>query len=99
MCFSTPTLRLSVASCDTERAAAELTEVHRLRVDDPLFHFDLEPITPQGISTASCDKLSQRNLAIDNSENPGSPETHRVQHTFAIHPTTSSLCQSRVPTN
>jgi len=60
-------------------------------------NFDLDPITPQGISTASCDKLSQRNLAIDNSENPGSPQTHRVQHTFAIHPTTSQPLPKQGP--
>jgi hypothetical protein len=60
-------------------------------------NFDLEAITPQGISTASSDKLSQRNLAIDNSENPGSPETHRVQHTFAIHPTTSTPLPKQGP--
>jgi len=48
---------------------------------------DWDTITPQGISTAACDRLSQRNLAIDHSDNPGSADTHRVQHTFAIHPT------------
>lgn len=51
-------------------------------------NFDLDPISPIGVSTGSSDKLSQRNLAIDNSENPGAPASHRVQHTFAIHPTT-----------
>lgn len=52
-------------------------------------NFDQEAISPQGVSTASSDMLSQRNLAIDNSDNPGGPQTHRVQHTFTIHPTTS----------
>jgi L-Lysine epsilon oxidase N-terminal/L-lysine epsilon oxidase C-terminal domain len=60
-------------------------------------NFDLDPITPQGTSTASSDKLSQRNLAIDNSENPGSAETHRVQHTFAIRPTTSNPLPKQGP--
>ncbi|HEX7140335.1 MAG TPA: hypothetical protein VF219_20965, partial [Vicinamibacterales bacterium] len=53
-------------------------------------NFDLDPIQPQGISTDSCDMLSQRNLAIDNSQNPGIAATRRVQHTFAIHPTTAN---------
>jgi len=53
-------------------------------------NFDQEAITPAGVSTASSGMLSQRNLAIDNSENPGSPNSHRVQHTFEVHPTTSS---------
>jgi hypothetical protein len=30
------------------------------------------------------DKLSQRNLAIVESDNPGGPETHTIQHTFEI---------------
>lgn len=53
-------------------------------------NYDLAPITPEGISTAASDQLSQRNLAIDHSNNPGNADTHRVQHTFAIHPTTAS---------
>lgn len=60
-------------------------------------NFDLDPITTQGISTASSDKLSQRNLAIDNSENPGQSDSHRVQHTFAIHPTTSTPLPKQGP--
>jgi hypothetical protein len=53
-------------------------------------NYNLAPITPTGVSTAASDLLSQRNLAIDHSNNPGSPATHRVQHTFAIHPTTAN---------
>jgi hypothetical protein len=60
-------------------------------------NFDLDPISPQGVSTASSDKLSQRNLAIDHSDNPGSTDTHRVQHTFAIHPTTSKPAPKQGP--
>jgi hypothetical protein len=59
--------------------------------------FDLGPAIPAGISTANCGSLSQRNLAIDNSENPGSLDTHRVQHTFAIHPTTSTPLPKQGP--
>jgi hypothetical protein len=60
-------------------------------------NFDLDPITPQGISTGACDKLSQRNLAIDHSQNPGSLATHRVQHTFAIRPTTANPAPKQGP--
>ncbi len=60
-------------------------------------NFDQEAITPQGISTASSDMLSQRNLSIDNSDNPGSADTHRVQHTFSIHPTTSKPAPRQGP--
>jgi hypothetical protein len=50
-------------------------------------NFDLDPIAP-GATTASSDKLAQRNLSIDHSDNPGATDTHRVQHTFTIRPTT-----------
>lgn len=60
-------------------------------------NFDPDLITTQGISTASSGKLSQRNLAIDHGENPGSLETRRVQHTFAIHPTTSKPLRKQGP--
>ena len=59
--------------------------------------FDPDPITQVGISTASSDKLSQRNLSIDNSNNPGNPVTRRVQHSFAIHPTTSNPAPQQGP--
>jgi hypothetical protein len=59
--------------------------------------FDPEGISPPGVSTASSDMLSQRNLAIDNSDNPGSADSHRVQHTFAIHPTTSTPVAKQGP--
>ncbi len=52
-------------------------------------NFDPDPIAV-GSTTAACDRLEQRNLSIDHSDNPGAPETHRVQHTFTIRPTTSN---------
>ena len=52
-------------------------------------NFDLDPI-PVGSTTAACDRLAQRNLSIDHSDNPGAADTHRVQHTFTIRPTTSN---------
>ena len=51
-------------------------------------NFDPDPI-PVGSTTAACDRLAQRNLSIDHSDNPGATDTHRVQHTFTIRPTTS----------
>ena len=50
-------------------------------------NFDLDPI-PVGATTSSSDKLAQRNLSIDHSDNPGAPDSRRVQHTFSIRPTT-----------
>jgi hypothetical protein len=50
-------------------------------------NFDLDPI-PTGATTGNSDKLAQRNLSIDHSDNPGAADTHRVQHTFTIKPTT-----------
>jgi hypothetical protein len=46
-------------------------------------HFDKDPV-PQGASPGSNDNLAQRNLAIVESDNPGSLATHTVQHTFEI---------------
>lgn len=45
--------------------------------------FGPDPTQP-GATPASSDNLSQRNLAIVSSDNPGDPVTHRVQHTFEI---------------
>ncbi len=52
--------------------------------------FDGDPIAT-GASTASSDKLAQRNLAIVQSDNPGSAASHRVQHTFDVKPTRATL--------
>lgn len=60
-------------------------------------NFDPDPTTPDpagtdqlqpGDSPADSDNLSQRNLAIVESENPGGPATRSVQHTFDLKPTT-----------
>ena len=45
----------------------------------------VDPI-PNGATPGSSDRLAQRNLAIVESDNPGSPETHIVQHTLMIKP-------------
>jgi hypothetical protein len=59
-------------------------------------NFDLDPIQP-GATTANSDKLAQRNLAIDHSDNPGAADTHRVQHTFTIRPTTAAPLPKQGP--
>jgi hypothetical protein len=59
-------------------------------------NFDPDPI-PVGSTTAACDRLAQRNLSIDHSDNPGATDTHRVQHTFTIRPTTSTPAPRQGP--
>jgi hypothetical protein len=41
--------------------------------------------------------LSQRNLAIDNGENPGATASRRVEHSFAIRPTAGNLAPKQAP--
>ncbi len=58
--------------------------------------FDPQPITP-GATPASSDKLSQRNLAIVESDNPGSLASHRIPNTFDIKPTREALPKGWTP--
>src|SRR5271154_5719308 len=58
--------------------------------------FDGDPIST-GATTANSDKLAQRNLSIDFSDNPGSTATHRVQHSFTIRPTAAALAAGQRP--
>ena len=44
-----------------------------------------DPI-PVGATPSSSGQLAQRNLAFDNSGNPGWPSTHTVQHTLLVKP-------------
>lgn len=46
-------------------------------------YFEPDPIN-EGATPANNDNLSQRNLAIVESDNPGNAATHTVQHTFEI---------------
>lgn len=48
-------------------------------------HFPPDPI-PLGSTPGSNDNLSQRNLVIVDSDNPGGAATHTVQHTFEVKP-------------
>jgi hypothetical protein len=45
---------------------------------------------PNGATPASSDRLAQRNLAIVESDNPGTPATHVVQHTLLVKPSQAS---------
>lgn len=59
--------------------------------------FASDPI-PVGATPGNNDNLSQRNLAILESDNPGSVATHTVQHTFEIKPSTRrGVVQPAVP--
>jgi len=48
-------------------------------------HYPLDPI-PNGATPGSHDNLSQRNLVVVDSDNPGTAATHTVQSTFEIKP-------------
>jgi murein tripeptide amidase MpaA len=50
----------------------------------------LDPIA-NGATPASSDRLSQRNLAIVESDNPGGESTHRVQHTLLVKPSATGV--------
>jgi hypothetical protein len=52
--------------------------------------FDPEPIA-NGQSPSTSDKLSQRNLTIVASDNPGTAASHRIPDTFEIRPTHETL--------
>jgi len=49
-------------------------------------NFENDPI-PQGVTPANSDNLSQRNLAIEGSDNPGGADSHTLALTFEIDPT------------
>lgn len=58
--------------------------------------FDGFPVA-EGTSTASSAMLSQRNLAIDDSENPGATASRVASHTFTIRPTTGNPAPQQGP--
>jgi len=49
-------------------------------------HYTQDPIA-NGATCGTSDNLSQRNILLDLSDNPGSGATHLVQHTFELKPT------------
>jgi Domain of unknown function (DUF1929) len=62
--------------------------VHQCLVAEVHFDPDGDNIgmIPPNATPGSSDKLSQRNLAIVESDNPGNADTHTIQHTFEIKP-------------
>lgn len=52
--------------------------------------FEADPI-PAGATPGSSDNLSQRNLAIEESANPGNALTRTVQHSFELKPSRGAL--------
>lgn len=66
------------------RSIQELTRGRHTCVVSEIF-FEPDP-TQAGETPDSSDNLSQRNLAILHSDNPGGPDSHTVMHTFEIKP-------------
>jgi hypothetical protein len=76
------------ASC---RSIQELTRGrHVCVVSEVFFEQDL---TQGGETPGSSDNLSQRNLAILQSDNPGGPDSHTVMHTFEIKPSSGAVIE------
>ena len=69
------------ASC---QSIQELTRARHMCIVSEIF-FD-QDLTVEGETPDSSDNLAQRNLAILHSDNPGSPDSHTVMHTFEIQP-------------
>lgn len=69
------------ASC---QSIQELTRARHMCIVAEVF-FE-EDLTVGGETPGSSDNLSQRNLAILHSENPGGPGSHTVMHAFEIKP-------------
>ena len=77
------------ASC---RSIQELTRGRHMCIVGEVF-FEPDP-TQTGETPDSSDNLSQRNLAILHSDNPGGSDSHTVMHTFEIKP---SLIPAQAP--
>ena len=60
--------------------------IHQCLVAEIRFQPGVNDPIPTGASPASSDRLAQRNLAIVQSDNPGTAETHVVQHTVLVKP-------------
>ncbi len=56
-------------------------------------HYGLDPI-PMGATPGNNDNLSQRNLVIDHSDNPGDQDSHIVRHPFELKPTNGYVSTS-----
>lgn len=58
--------------------------IHQCLVAEIRFQPGATDPIPNGATPSSSDRLSQRNLAIVESDNPGVASTHLVQHTFLL---------------
>ncbi|KMP77368.1 hypothetical protein TU62_04685 [Bacillus cereus] len=58
--------------------------------------FDPDPTNP-GETPGSSDNLSQRNLAIIDSDNPGGPDSHTAVHTFEVKPSDEKMIKRGYP--
>jgi len=61
--------------------------IHQCLVAEVRFQPGATDPIPNGASPASSDRLAQRNLAIVESDNPGTAATHVVSHTLLVKPT------------
>jgi len=64
--------------------------IHTCMVAEVRFQPGATDPIPNGATPSSSDRLAQRNLAIVESDNPGTIETHTVQHTFLLKPSKTS---------
>ena len=60
--------------------------IHQCLVAEVRFQPGATDPIPNGATPASSSRLAQRNLAIVESDNPGVPATHVVQHTLSVKP-------------
>ncbi len=63
--------------------------IHQCLVAEVFFQpAGTDPI-PTGATPGSSDRLAQRNLALVQSGNPGWPDSHTIQHTFMVKPSSA----------
>ncbi|MDH7459833.1 DUF1929 domain-containing protein [Chitinophagaceae bacterium 26-R-25] len=91
--FNQPAQMIPVAEDATHATSlvnlqTSIRGIHQCLVAEVYFEGDPTPINA---TPASNDNLSQRNLAISHSDNPGNLSTHTVQHTFEIKPSQFTL--------
>jgi hypothetical protein len=60
--------------------------IHQCLVAEVRFQPGATDPIPNGATPSSSDRLAQRNLAIVDSDNPGTAATHLVQHTLSVKP-------------
>ncbi len=70
--------------------------IHQCLVAEIRFQPGVNDPIPTGASPAASDRLAQRNLAIVQSDNPGTTETHVVQHTLLVKPSVVAQAKAGV---